>query len=220
MLQDLEEEELFAEAQRRHRGPGDASEPLGELLARWRRPALFVIRRIQQSYRRGGEADQEELLQEAVIKLLARGLAQYRGPEGRRPEAGKSAARTFFLRIVKHTAIDHYRRHHEELAEAAADGDAPEVSPAEARLASGRAERQAARDAAIDEYHRAFARLEREHPNEAAAWRLYHHEDLEDHDAVAGRLGISVTNSYKRVSRAQARLRLFLLEQRELERTL
>ena len=50
-------------------------------------------------------------------------------------------------------------------------------------------------------------------PNEAAAWDAYHHQDLEDHETCAKKLGITVANSYKRVSRAQAYLRLYLQEQ-------
>ena len=42
--------------------------------------------------------------------------------------------------------------------------------------------------------------------SEAEAWEAYHHLDLDDHEACARRLGISVASSYKRISRAQARL--------------
>ena len=59
--------------------------------------------------------------------------------------------------------------------------------------------------------------LRREHPNEAAAWDLYHHQDVDDHAEVARLMGITVANSYKRVSRAQAWLKLYLLEQRREE---
>ena len=51
-----------------------------------------------------------------------------------------------------------------------------------------------------------------DHPGEADAWEAYHHLDLDDHEACAKRLGITVASSYKRISRAQARLRLILLE--------
>ena len=76
----------------------------------------------------------------------------------------------------------------------------------------GLARREEEREGAADLYWAAFSRLEREHPNEAAAWEAYHHLDMEDHEACAKHLGITVANSYKRVSRAQAHLRLFLME--------
>jgi RNA polymerase sigma-70 factor (ECF subfamily) len=65
------------------------------------------------------------------------------------------------------------------------------------------------------EYGQAWGLLKTGHPNEAAAWDLYHHQDVDDHEAVAATLGISVTNSYKRVSRAQAWLKLYILEARK-----
>ena len=70
---------------------------------------------------------------------------------------------------------------------------------------------------ANEEYWAAFRRLEAEHPNEATAWDLYHHQDLDDHEEVARRLGITVVNSYKRVSRAQAWLKSYVIEARKEE---
>lgn len=202
---------------------------LGELLARWRRPGLYVIRRVLASYRRDAAADHEELLQDAIAKLLERGLDQYRGgavegapsPGATPDEPPRSgAARTFFLRIVKHTAIDHCRKKREELAapsrSATSDGgDEPEHAAPEIGVAVERARREAARDEAIEVYWRAFERLRLEHPSEAEAWDLYHHQEIGDHEVCAAQLGISVVNSYKRVSRAQAHLKLYLLEARD-----
>ncbi|RYZ36882.1 MAG: RNA polymerase subunit sigma-70, partial [Myxococcaceae bacterium] len=74
------------------------------------------------------------------------------------------------------------------------------------------ARRREERAEAQELYWAAYARLQQEHPKEASAWELYHHEDVEDHEECARRLDISVVNSYKRVSRAQAYLRLYLLE--------
>lgn len=219
-LSELDDDQLFAELLARRGRDEPIGGHAGELLSRWRRPAFFVIRRIQQSYRRGGPDDDEELFQEAACKLIERGLDQFRGyvtsnategGEERRPASGK----TFFLRIVKHTAIDHYRRHREELAHASADGEEPEITQPEADQATMRARRANERDEAQELYWAAFARLKSEHPNEATAWDAYHHEDMDDHEAVAAKLGISVTNSYKRISRAQAHLRLYLLELRD-----
>ncbi len=220
---DWDDDKLFQELlARRASEPSANSGPLvGELLGRWRRPAFYVIRRIRESYRRGGPDDDEELFQEAACKLLARGLDQFRGYSVPAPgdeeanvegEKRAASARTFFLRIVKHTAIDFYRRHREELAPAAPDGEEPEVGQPEIAEASVRARRANERDEAHEVYWAAFARLRAEHPNEAAAWDAYHHRDLDDHEAVARELGITVTNSYKRISRAQARLRLYLLD--------
>jgi RNA polymerase sigma-70 factor (ECF subfamily) len=70
---------------------------------------------------------------------------------------------------------------------------------------------------AQEEYWAAYRRLQAEHPNEAAAWDLYHHQDVEDHAECARLLKITVANSYKRVSRAQAWLKLYLLEARNKE---
>jgi len=214
--EELDDDALFA-AVLAHKAAGERiDQPLAVLLSRWRRPALYVIRRIQQSYRRGGDDDQEELFQDAAVKLLERGLAQYRGTAVDASGASRSAsARTFFLRIVKHTAIDHYRRHHEELAAASPDADEPETPGYEAQEAVDRARHESERDEASELYWRAFERLKSEHPNEAMAWELYHHRDLDDHVAVAKELGITVVNSYKRISRAQAHLRLYLLELRD-----
>ena len=217
---------------------------VGVLLERWRRPAYYVIRRIQQSYRRGGPDDDAELFQDAACKLLEKGLDQFRGfaiatrpdgtpASGRDPqpsdaprvdassdgqgvEPGRSASpKTFFLRIVKHTAIDFYRKHREELAHASPDGEEPETSAPEADQATLRARRAGERDEAHELYWQAFERLKAEHPNEALAWKAYHHDDLDDHEAVAKSLGITVANSYKRISRAQAHLKLYLLELRD-----
>lgn len=213
----LDDDALFGEILARRAAGQKVDQPLGALLERWRRPALYVIRRIQQSYRRGGEPDQEELFQDAACKLLERGLDQFRGTAVDEQGAPRIAsARTFFLRIVKHTAIDHYRRHHEELAHGAVDpDDEPEIQGPEIQQSVERAKREVERDEAAELYWRAFERLKAEHPNEATAWDLYHHQDRDDHVAVAGELGISVVNSYKRISRAQAHLRLYLLELRD-----
>ncbi len=216
--EELDDDALFGRILARRAEGQEPSRDLGVLLDRWRRPALYVIRRIQQSYRRGGESDQEELFQDAACKLIERGLDQFRGTTTDAQGAHRaSSARTFFLRIVKHTAIDHYRRHHEELAAAAPDGDEPEATLPEIGQAVERSRRQAERDEAEELYRRAFERLQREHPNEAAAWALYHHQDVDDHEGVAKALGITVVNSYKRISRAQAHLRLFILEIRDAE---
>ncbi|MFO0556228.1 MAG: sigma-70 family RNA polymerase sigma factor [Polyangiaceae bacterium] len=212
----VDDDALFQEVLARRAANKNADKPLSVLLSRWRRPALYVIRRIQQSYRRGSEQDQEELFQDAACKLLDRGLDQYRGTA--LDSAGQertASSRTFFLRIVKHTAIDHYRRHHEELAQKNPEGDEPETPLPEIEEAVERARRERERDEASELYWRAFERLSREHPNEAAAWDLYHHRDLDDHVAVARELEISVVNSYKRISRAQAHLRLYVLELRD-----
>ena len=211
--EELDDDALFAAVLSRKASGERIDRPFAVLLSRWRRPALYVIRRIQQSYRRGGEDDQEELLQDAAIKLLERGLTQYRGTAVDDAGAARStSARTFFLRIVKHTAIDRYRRHHEELAAGGGDEDEPETPGYEVAASVERARSEAERDEAAELYWRAFERLTAEHPKEAEAWALYHHRDLDDHVAVAKDLGITVVNSYKRISRAQAHLRLFLLE--------
>lgn len=212
-LAQLTDDELFAEVLRlRAAGAPGASNALGVLAERWKRPACYVIRKIQASYARGTPDDEDELFQEAVRRLLEKGLDQYRGKSEMMP--GKAASpRTFFLRIVKHLTIDTYRRHREELAHAPADAaDAPEVSLPEAARAAEVAERTEERDEARELYWMAYDRLRREHPNEAEAWDVYHHQDAEDHETCARKLGISVQNSYKRISRAQAHLRLYLLE--------
>ena len=216
----LSDEALFGEILERRSRDGSTNEDIGplvgNLLERWRRPAFFVIRRIQKSYRRGGPDDDGELFQDAACKLLDRGLDQFRGvvaaDEATHESARAASPKTFFLRIVKHTAIDFYRKRREELAHASVDGEEPETSQPEAEQATFRARRAAERDEAHELYWRAFERLRVEHPNEATAWRAYHHEDMDDHEVVAKTLGITVANSYKRISRAQAHLKLYLLE--------
>jgi RNA polymerase sigma-70 factor, ECF subfamily len=213
----MTDEELFARVAEGRASGKDVSAPLGTLIERWRPGALYVIRRVRQSYGKGSPEDDEELLQDAVAKLVERGLEQFRGVSEQLP--GKSASpKTFFMRIAKHVAIDRFRRSREVLAEAPPPGEEEER---EGSGASGAAERSTAvegsrrqeeRTEAAELYWTAYRRLQREHPNEAGAWDLYHHQDLDDHQEVAKRLGISVTNSYKRVSRAQAYLKAYLLE--------
>jgi RNA polymerase sigma-70 factor (ECF subfamily) len=197
-----------------------ADAPLAELCARWRRPAAVVVTRIQASYGKGVAADVEELFQEALSRLLSRGLSQWHGLSQVRP--GDAAnPRTFFLRIVKHVAIDHYRRQREELAPppTSEEEEAWEESPASRTRAVRRAEEAHQARSAQAEYRTAFRRLQAEHPKEAEAWDLYHHQDVDDHEACAEQLQISVANSYKRVSRAQAWLRSYVLELRAEEAT-
>jgi RNA polymerase sigma-70 factor (ECF subfamily) len=213
----LTDDELFADISRRKADGHDFKRPLGELVFRWRDAAATVIRRVQGAFMRGSPDDADEIFQDAVAKFMAKGLDQFRGVSEQVP--GKAASpKTFFLRIVKHCAIDRYRRQREELDPGATPGeedDAPEVSAPEAARAVAEAEARVQQHEAHAEYWAAWERLKAEHPNEAAAWDLYHHEDLDDHEAVAKALGITVVNSYKRVSRAQAWLKLYVLEARQ-----
>lgn len=209
----MSDEELFAGVSEGRASGRDISGPLGELIERWRPGALYVIRRVRQSYGKGSPEDDEDLLQDAVAKLVERGLEQFRGVSEQLP--GKSASpKTFFMRIAKHVAIDRFRRAREVLAEAPAEGEEEESREGSAERSSAveGSRRQEERAEASELYWAGYRRLQREHPNEAAAWDLYHHQDLDDHQEVAKRLGITVTNSYKRVSRAQAYLKAYLLE--------
>jgi RNA polymerase sigma-70 factor (ECF subfamily) len=177
---------------------------LGELCERWRRAAEHIIRSVQRSYGTGSSADPEDLFQDSVVRFAERGLDQLRG----------NAARSFFLRVVKHLAIDHCRRARSFISGAPPPADEePRDLTAGPAIARHHCEQQ--RREAKDVYWAAFQRLEAEHPLEAQAWDLYHHRELGDHEACAAELGISVANSYKRVSRAQAHLRLYLLDLEE-----
>lgn len=212
----LSDDELFAEIVRGRAAGRDIERALGELCERWRRSARYVIRKIQGSYGAINPEDELDLFQEAVGKFLDRGLDQFRGISEQLP--GKAASpRTFFLRIAKHVAIDRYRRRREILADQPEDGEPSEGSPEEVAQAVTQSRRTEERTEAAELYWAAFARLRDEHPNEAAAWDLYHHQDVDDHEECARRLGITVTNSYKRVSRAQAYMKLYLLELQEQE---
>lgn len=210
------DEQLFREVVRLRSEGRSANDVLGRLTARWEAPARYVIRRIQKSYGKGAEDDELELYQEAVMRFVERGLDQFRGLSERNPGAAASP-KTFFLRIAKHAAIDRYRAQREVSDQVPSSEDENEVmeSPAQTAKAVERAKAFETRREDTELYWRAFKRLEQEHPNEASAWNLYHHEDLEDHGVVAKRLNISVANSYKRVSRAQAWLRSYLLELQE-----
>ncbi|WP_224365747.1 RNA polymerase sigma factor [Hyalangium versicolor] len=212
MYDQLTDDELFAEVAQRRSAGEPFSNPLGSLVQRWSRPAKYVIGKIQASYGRGSPADADELYQDAVGKFINRGLEQFRGISEHMP--GKAASpKTFFLRIVKHVAIDFYRRQREDLAPAPSDpDDVMEEPPSQVGLAVDAARRAQERSEAQESYWAAFARLQKEHPKEAGAWDLYHHQDVEDHEECARLLQITVVNSYKRVSRAQAYLRLYLLE--------
>lgn len=213
----LTDDELFAEISRRKSQGHDIKRHLGELVFRWREGASTVIRRVQGAFMRGSPDDADEIFQEAVAKFMAKGLDQFRGVSEQMP--GKAASpKTFFLRIVKHCAIDRYRRQREDLDEGPAPGEEDEEREQprhEATKAMAESRAREEQQDAEQEYWTAWERLKVEHPNEAAAWDLYHHQDLDDHPEVARRLGISVVNSYKRVSRAQAWLKLYILEARE-----
>ena len=208
----LSDSELFDLVVRTRAKGEDPSAPLGALCERWRKPAGVVVRRVQQSYRAGSPDDEGELYQESVRKLIERGLDQFRGLSEAKPGAAASP-KTFFLRIVKLAAIDAYRRQRELLDSAPKSGEEDDrESPRQIAYAINLSKRAAERDEAQSLYWTAFERLKKEHPNEAGAWDAYHHQDLEDHEACAKKLGITVANSYKRVSRAQAYLRRYLQE--------
>lgn len=212
----LTDDELFAEISKRRAEKQDYKKPLGELVFRWRDPSATVIRRVQGAFVRGSPDDIDEVFQDAVAKFMSKGLEQFRGVSEQMP--GKAASpKTFFLRIVKHCAIDRYRRSREDLAQGphGDDDDDREESLPEANRAVVESRARLEAKEASQEYWAAFQRLQVEHPNEAAAWDLYHHQDLDDHEEVARALGITVVNSYKRVSRAQAWLKLYILEARK-----
>jgi RNA polymerase sigma-70 factor (ECF subfamily) len=214
----LTDDELFQDISKRKAAGLDYKKPLGELVFRWHDAAGTVIRRVQGAFMKGSPDDIDEVFQDAVAKFMSKGLDQFRGVSEQMP--GKAASpKTFFLRIAKHCAIDRYRRQRDEL-DRGTGGDEEEereepVHEAARSVVEARA--RAETQEAQGEYWAAWGRLQREHPNEAAAWDLYHHQDLEDHPEVARVLGISVVNSYKRVSRAQAWLKLYILEARQKE---
>ena len=215
----LTDDELFAEISKRKSSGLDFKKHLGELVFRWRDPSATVIRRVQGAFMRGSPDDVDEVFQDAVAKFMSRGLDQFRGVSEQMP--GKAASpKTFFLRIVKHCAIDRYRRQREDLAQGPRSGEEDDereepIHEANRAVVESRAKSEAKE--ASEEYWAAFKRLQEEHPNEAAAWDLYHHQDVDDHPEVARMLGITVVNSYKRVSRAQAWLKLYILETRGKE---
>jgi RNA polymerase sigma-70 factor (ECF subfamily) len=210
----LTDDELFAEISSRRAKGEDFKRQLGELVERWRAPSATVVRRVQGAFMRGSPDDADEVFQDAVGKFLSRGLDQFRGISEHLP--GKAASpKTFFLRIVKHCAIDRYRRQREDLDQGPRDGEDEGGEPAhEVARSVSASEAKASAAEAKEEYWVAYRRLQDEHPNEASAWDLYHHQDMDDHNEVARVLGITVVNSYKRVSRAQAYLKLYLLETR------
>ncbi len=215
----LTDDELFADISQRKAKGQNYGPQLGQLVERWRGGSATVIRRVQGAFMKGAPDDIDEIFQDAVAKFMARGLDQFRGVSEQMP--GQAASpKSFFLRIVKHCAIDRYRRQREELEagpRAGEEDDAPEESMHQQRRAVAASRASEERSDAQVEYWAAFDRLKAEHPNEAAAWDVYHHQDVDDHEEVARLLGISVVNSYKRVSRAQAWLKLYVLEARTQE---
>lgn len=208
------DQELFSAAVAEKAAGRPIQKLVAELCYRWKGQSDAVVRKVQRTYGRGIAEDVEDVFQEAVIRLIERGLDQFRGESSTVPGT-VATPEAFFLRIVKHLAIDRYRRNREQLARAQVDDGGEESvreQPAEIeRAVKGAQERESAREAK-QRYWMAFSRLEREHPNEAAAWDLYRHQDVEDHDTCARLLGISVANSYKRVSRAQAHLKAYVLD--------
>ncbi|MCS6899396.1 MAG: RNA polymerase subunit sigma-70 [Myxococcales bacterium] len=208
---DLSDTDIFDEILHRRQRSEDPRALLGDLCERWRKPAGVVIRRIQASYRIEAPDDEPEIFQDAVQRLIEKGLDQYRGMSEQLP--GKSASpKTFFLRIVKHLAIDRYRQKRELLDTSSCEEDESLYTTHEQAMAMEHSRQQDARKDAQELYWSAFQRLRNEHPNEATAWDIYHHQDVEDHNECARILSITVANSYKRISRAQAYLKRYLLE--------
>ena len=76
----LDDDALFGRILARRAAGEDAGRDLGVLLDRWRRPALYVIRRIQQSYRRGGE--EIEVLHGVDLDIPAGDFVALMGPSG------------------------------------------------------------------------------------------------------------------------------------------
>ena len=205
-LRHLHDEALLARIDRKRAEGLDVRAEVGELLRRWRPEVGAVVGSVQRAF--GGRAalDEDDVFHDAVARLLDRGLDQFRGTSA----SGPAAPLAYFLRIVKHAAIDRVRRRREQPAdEGQSTSDDP---PHEVERGLAHARRSQEQADAGELYWAAFRRLEAEHPAEAAAWDLYRHQDLEDHAECARRLGISVANSYKRISRAQAWLRAYLLE--------
>src|SRR4051812_13714712 len=163
----MSDEALFARVAEGRASGRDVSAPLGTLIDRWRPAALYVIRRVRQSYGKGSPEDDEDLLQDAVAKLVERGLEQFRGISEQLP--GKSASpKTFFMRIAKHAAIDRFRRMREVLAEPPAEGDAEEPheqGPGERSSAVEGSRRHEEQAEASELYWAAYRRLQREHLN-------------------------------------------------------
>ena len=150
----LNDDELFADIARRKALGQDYKRPLGELVFRWRDASTTVIRRVQGAFMRGSPDDADEIFQDAVAKFMAKGLDQFRGVSEQVP--GKAASpKTFFLRIVKHCAIDRYRRQREELdsgKNVGEDGDEPETSLPEAHRSIAEAKAVADQQEAHGEY--------------------------------------------------------------------
>jgi RNA polymerase sigma-70 factor (ECF subfamily) len=202
------DDEIFAEILRLRTARESYQPLLAGLFEWWRRPSAAVIRKVQRAYQKGSPADLGDIFQEATLKFVTRGIDQFRGLKS--DGVSKAPVIGFFLRIVNHAAVDYYRRNRERLAPKREPG--LEENPAEIDLSLEHARRTSDQDAARELYWTAFTRLEREHPGEAAAWHLYRHESVEDHAECARLMGVSVDASFKRVSRAQAFLRLYVLE--------
>jgi RNA polymerase sigma-70 factor (ECF subfamily) len=209
----LTDDELFAEISKQKAQGQDYQKHLGQLVFRWRDAATTVKRRVQGAFMRDSPDDADEIIQGAVTKFMAKGFDQCRGVSVQIP--GKAASpKAFLLRSVKTCAIDRYRRHREAIDDGLWGDDDEELEQPrhEGRKAMAEARAKAEQSDAHEEYWAAWARLKEEQPNETAAWNQYHHQDLDDHAEVARILGITVVNSYERVSRAQAWLKLYVLE--------
>lgn len=205
-LRDMHDEALLARIDRKRADGLDVRAEVGELLRRWRPEVGTVVGSVQRAFGARAALDEDDVFHDAVARLLDRGLDQFRGISA----SGPAALLAYFLRIVKHAAIDRLRRRREQPADDSnAAGEDP---PHEVERGLAHARRSQEQADAGEIYWAAFRRLEAEHPAEAAAWDLYRHQDLQDHAECAHRLGISVANSYQRVSRAQAWLRAYLLE--------
>jgi RNA polymerase sigma-70 factor, ECF subfamily len=212
----LTDDELFQDIVHRKASGHDHKRQVGELVFRWRAQSHGIIGKVQRAFMKGSPDDLDEIFQQAVVKFIDRGIGQFHGKSAEFP--GQSTPpRAFFLRIVKHAAIDLYRRESSEVEPAhnAEDGEEIDENLALVQRAEHLARAHSDQRSASEEYWAAWKRLQKEHPNEAAVWDLYHHQELDNHAEVASILGITVPNSHKRCSRAQAWLKLAVIEMRE-----
>ncbi len=166
--------------------PRQRREATAALLHDFHDAAMAVIHRTLAAHGVGGE-QARSVLQAAIVKFLARGLADYRGD---------AAPRSYFCRIAINAALDTCRRSSRTHAVGAAKESAQRAGPEGPEAALLR--REGAR--------LLWRCLERLAERYRLAVELFYLEEVGDAATCARRAGISVQAFWQRLSRARVML--------------
>lgn len=183
-LSDQEQRALVQRA--RGDDPVDGAAALQALLGDFRGPALAAAHKTLAACGVDG-AHAEEVLQEAILKFLRRGLRDYRGA---------AAPRTYFVRIAVNAALDTARR-------LARTGELDETRPPAQLWAAPSAEEGLSAAQRRQALERCLEQLDGRYRRPV---ELYYLEEAGDCAVCGGALGISKSAFMQRLSRARIKL--------------